>query len=144
MTTDNIVMLEIRLSIVDWVYSKTQILLVALRTQNRPRWESCALSEVEQFVSINWMCKKHMSVSHSSTESEIISLDAGLRMDGLLALDLCDVVIEMLRSSNSTKPPTRQAAGNCSQNHKQKTTNASSSQGESQLCIFEDNEQRSK
>ena len=33
------------------------------------------------------MCKKQMSVSHSSTESEIISLDAGLRMDGLPALD---------------------------------------------------------
>ena len=40
------------------------------------------------FVPISWMCKKQTSVSHSSTESEIISLDAGLRMDGLLALDL--------------------------------------------------------
>ena len=36
-------------------------------------------------------------LSHSSTESEIISLDAGLRMDGLLALDLQDIVIEVLR-----------------------------------------------
>ena len=33
------------------------------------------------FVPINWMCKKQSSVSHSSTESEIISLDAGLRLD---------------------------------------------------------------
>ena len=40
------------------------------------------------FVPISWMCKKQTSLSHSSTESEIISLDAGLRMDGLLALDL--------------------------------------------------------
>ena len=31
------------------------------------------------FVPISWMCKKQTSVSHSSTESEIISLDAGLR-----------------------------------------------------------------
>ena len=46
-------------------------------------------------VPISWMCKKQTSVSHSSTESEIISLDAGLRMDGLLALDLWDVVIEV-------------------------------------------------
>ena len=37
------------------------------------------------------MCKKQTSVSHSSTESEIISLDDGLRMDGLPALDLWDV-----------------------------------------------------
>ena len=32
----------------------------------------------------------------------IISLDAGLRMDGLLALDLWDIVIEVLRSTNNT------------------------------------------
>ena len=31
------------------------------------------------FVPISWMCKKQTSVSHSSTESEIISLDTGLR-----------------------------------------------------------------
>ena len=30
------------------------------------------------FVPITWMCKKQTSVSHSSTESEIIFLDAGL------------------------------------------------------------------
>ena len=50
------------------------------------------------FVPRSWMCKKQTSVSHSSTESEVISLDADLRMDGLLALDLWDVVIEVLRS----------------------------------------------
>ena len=32
------------------------------------------------FVPISWMCKKQTSVSDSSTESEIISLDAGLRI----------------------------------------------------------------
>ena len=34
-------------------------------------------------VRISWMCKKQTSVSHSSTESEIISLDAGLRLESL-------------------------------------------------------------
>ena len=38
-------------------------------------------------VPISWMCKKQTSVSHSSAESEIISLDAGLRLDGLPALE---------------------------------------------------------
>ena len=42
------------------------------------------------------MRKKQNSASHSSTESEVISLDAGLRMDGLLALDLWDLVIDVL------------------------------------------------
>ena len=38
-------------------------------------------------VPVSGMGKKQTSVSHSSTESEIISLDAGFRMDGLPALD---------------------------------------------------------
>ena len=58
------------------------------------------------------MYKKQTSVSHSSTESGIISLNAGLRMDGLPALDLWDVVVEVLRSTSSTKSPTNPASGN--------------------------------
>ena len=46
-----------------------------------------------------WMCKKQTSVSHSSREAEIISLDAGLRMDGIPALDIWDLVIDVLHSS---------------------------------------------
>ena len=34
---------------------------------------------------------KQTSVSHCSTESEVLSLDAGLRMDGIIALDLWDL-----------------------------------------------------
>ena len=55
------------------------------------------------FVPMSWMCKKQTSVSHSSTESEIISLGAGPRMDGIPVLDLCYLVIEVLLSS-STQP----------------------------------------
>ena len=40
------------------------------------------------FVPISWTCMKQTSVSHCSTEAEIISLDAGLRMDGIPTLDL--------------------------------------------------------
>ena len=45
------------------------------------------------FVPISWMCKKQTAVSHSSTESEIISLDTGLRLDGLPALELWDLIV---------------------------------------------------
>ena len=34
----------------------------------------------------------NVSVSHSSTEPEVIYLDAGLRMDSIPALDLWDLV----------------------------------------------------
>ena len=46
-TTDNIVMWVTQLSIVDWVYSKTQILLVTLKTRNQLQGESWVSSEVE-------------------------------------------------------------------------------------------------
>ena len=48
------------------------------------------------FVPISWMCKKQTAVSHSSTESEIISLDSGLRLDGLPALELWDLIVSVL------------------------------------------------
>ena len=51
------------------------------------------------FVPISWMCKKQTSVSHSSTESEIISLDAGLRLDGIPALDLRDLIVAVLHGN---------------------------------------------
>ena len=42
------------------------------------------------------------SVSHSSTESEIISLDAGLRLDGIPALDLWDLIVSVLGNTTQT------------------------------------------
>ena len=55
------------------------------------------------------MCKKQTSVSHSSTEAEIISLDAGLRIDGIPALTLWDLVIEVFHSvPNKTEGPKRE------------------------------------
>ena len=51
------------------------------------------------FVPISWMCKKQTSVSHSSTESEIISLDAGLRLDGVPALDLWYLIVTVLHGN---------------------------------------------
>ena len=91
-------------SIVDWVYFKTQTLLATLRTDNLLRGESFVCSEAEHLSPSVWMCKKQTSVTHSSTESEIISLDAGLRMDGLLALNLWDIVIEVPRWAERPNP----------------------------------------
>ena len=45
--------------------------------------------------------RKQTSVSHSSTESEIIPLDAGLRMDGVPALDLWDLIVAVLGNTKS-------------------------------------------
>ena len=54
------------------------------------------------------MCKKQVAVSHSSSEAEIIEMDAALRMDGLPALELWDTVQTVLSSmpsnSNNAEP----------------------------------------
>ena len=49
------------------------------------------------------MCKKQTSVSHSSIESGIISLDAGLRLDGFRALDLWDLIVAVLGNTNQIR-----------------------------------------
>ena len=60
------------------------------------------------FVPMSWMCKKQSSVLHSSTESEIISLDAGLRLDGIPALDLWDQIVSVLGNTIQTHDRTGQ------------------------------------
>ena len=70
------------------------------------------------------MCKKLTSVSHSSTESEIVSLDAGLHMAGLFVLDFWDIVIEVLRTTKDDIQP-----GHTSSRKFQKTQPNHSSSG---------------
>ena len=54
------------------------------------------------FVPISWMCKTQTSFLHSSTASEIISVDAGLRLDGIPALDLWDLIVAVLGNTNQS------------------------------------------
>ena len=63
------------------------------------------------------MCKKQTSVSQSSTESEIISLDAGLRLDGIPALDLWDLSVFVLGNTIQTPDRTGQPVVNCDKDH---------------------------
>ena len=97
------------------------------------------------------MCKKQTSVSHSSTESEIISLDAGLRLDGIPALDLWDLIVSVLGNTIQTpERPGRPVITDKSQRSQGKTnvlnnidcvpSNVQSSHQEALLYVFEDNE----
>ena len=47
------------------------------------------------FVTLAWVCKKQTAVSHSSAAAEIISLDAGLRLEGIPSLTLWDQIVEV-------------------------------------------------
>ena len=83
-------MWEILLNNADREYFKTLTSREILKIQNPLRGEHYVFSAVTHF---SWMCKKQTSVSHSSTESEIISLDTGLKLDGLPALELWDLIV---------------------------------------------------
>ena len=100
-------------------------------------------------VPISWMCKKQTSVSHSSTESEIISLDTGLRLDGLPALELWDLIVSVFGNSSHVSDGTgRPVKGknkfhnkiNDLQNIDLVPSNVQSASREALLYVFEDNE----
>ena len=114
------------------------------------------------FVPISWMCKKQTSVSHSSTKSEIISLDAGLKLDGIPALDLWDLIVSVLGNTTQNRKERgdpllnkREACSPPHTIHKRKRSqrvindldnvdfipsNVQSSHQEALLYVFEDNE----
>ena len=70
------------------------------------------------FLPISWMCKKQTSVSHSSTESEIISLDTGLRLDGLPALELWDLIVSVFGNVSRVSDRSGQLDNDVRKHHK--------------------------
>ena len=115
------------------------------------------------FVPTSWMCKKQTSVSHRTTESEIISLGAGLRLDGFPALDLWDLIVAVLhgntyQSNQERGDPCTNLCEVRAASHKLQTrkkshgmiddlenvdfifSNVNSSRQEALLYVFEDNE----
>ena len=104
------------------------------------------------FVPISWMCKKQTAVSHSSTESEIISLDTGLRLDSLPALELWDLIVSVL--GNVCRVSDRSGQPECDVHEHHKSyhkidvvhdidavpSNVQSARQEALLYVFEDNE----
>ena len=56
------------------------------------------------FVPVSWVCKKQSAVSHSSSEAEVISLDAALRMEGLPALLLWETIMKTFPHSKQAYP----------------------------------------
>ena len=115
------------------------------------------------FVPISWMCKKQTSVSHSSTESEIIALDAGLRLNSIPALDFWDLIVAVLHGNTYQNNQERsdpcmnlrevRSAPHKLQKQKKSDgmiadldnvdfipSNVNSSRQEALLCVFEDNE----
>ena len=104
------------------------------------------------FVPSSWMCKKQTAVSHSSTESEIISLDTGLRLDGIPALDLWDLIVSVLGNVSHVSDRSGQPDNDVHKRHKSHKkidamkdidsvpSSVQSARQEASLYVFEDNE----
>ena len=104
------------------------------------------------FVPISWMCKKQTAVSHSSTESEIISLDTGLRLDGLPALELWDLIVSVLGNVSRVSDGSGKPESDDHKHHKPQNKNdvmrdidsvpssVQPARQEALLYVFEDNE----
>ena len=115
--TNNIAMWVILQNKAGSDYCKTPFLQEIWRTQNPLLEEHYVFFGSHTFVPISWMCKKQTSVSHSSTESEIISLDAGLRLDGIPALDFWDLIVLVLGNTIQTHDGTAQPVVNRDKSH---------------------------
>ena len=70
------------------------------------------------FVPISWRCKKQTAASHSSTQSEIISLNTGLRLDELLVLELWDLIVSVLGSVSQISDRSGQPDNDVHKRHK--------------------------
>ena len=101
---------------------------------------------------ISWMCNKQTAVSHISTESEIISLDTGLRLDGLPAPELWDLTVSVFGSVSHVSDRSGKPVNDVKKHHKSQKrinvmdyidcvpSNVQSSRQEALLYVFEDNE----
>ena len=95
------------------------------------------------------MCKKQTSVSHSSTESEIISLDTGLRLEGLPALELWNLIVSVFGNVSHVSDRTGQPVNGKNKSHNKidvvqdidsVPSNVQSACREALLNVFEDDE----
>ena len=117
MNTNKNVMRVILPNNADWDCFKTLTSQEILKIRN-PLLEEHYVFGSHTFVPISWMCKKQTSVSHSSTESEIISLDTGLRLDGLPALELWDLIVSVLGNVSHVSDGTGQPVNDVKKHHK--------------------------
>ena len=96
MNTNNIVMWEILLSNADWDCFRESDFAGDLEDSKSTSGGTLCIFGSHTFVPTSWMCRTQTAVSHSSTESEIISLDTGLRLFSLVALQLWDLIVSVL------------------------------------------------
>ena len=152
MDLDNIVMWIILQNIAGWDCFQDSDFAGDLEDSKSTSGGTLCVFGSHTFVPISWMCKKQTAVSHSSTGSEIISLDTGLRLDGLPALELWDLIVSVLGNVSRVSDRSGQPDNDVKKHHKSQKkvnvventdsvpSNVQSSRQEALLYLFEDNE----
>ena len=152
MNTNSIVMWEILPNNADWDCFKTLISREILKIQKSTSGGTLCVFGSHTFFPISWICKKQTAVSHSSTESEIISLDTGLRLDGLPTLELWDPIVSVLGNISRVSDRSGKPESDDHKHHKSHNkidvmrnidavpSNVQSARQEALLYVFEDNE----
>ena len=140
-------MWEILLSNADWDCFKILTSRENLEDSKSTSGGTLCIFGSHTFVPISWMCKKQTAVSHSSTESEIISLDTGLRLDGLPALELWDLIVSVLGNVSRVSDRSGKPVNGEDKHHKShnkidamKDIDSVPSHVQAILYVFEDNE----
>ena len=109
----------------------------------------------KSYICSNYLDVQETNFSFSSTETEIISLDDGLRLDGIPALDLWDLIVSVSGNmTQTTERPGRPVVTAKNQRSQGMTnvfnridcvpSNVQSSHQEALLYLFEDNESVTK
>ena len=149
MNTNSNVMWEILPNNADWDCFRTLTSREILKIQNPLLEEHLCVFGSHTFVPISWICKKQTSVSHRSTESESISLDIGLRLDGLPALELWDLIVSVLGNISRVSDRSGKPESDDHKSHRKidvtrdidaVPSNVQSERREALLYVFEDNE----
>ena len=135
-----------------WNSFKTPILRGDLEDSKSTSGGILCIFGSHTFVPMSWMCKKQTAVSHNSTEFEITSLDTGLRLDGLPALELWDLFVSVFGRVSHVSDRSGQPDNDVHKHHKSQKrihvmenidsvlSNVQSSRQEALLYVFEDNE----
>ena len=145
-------MWEILLSNADWDCFKNSDFAGDLEDSKSTSGGTLCVFGSHTFVPKSWMCKKQTAVSHSSTESEIISLDTGLRLDGLPALEIWDIIVSVFGSVSQISDGSGKPDNDVQKRQKSHNkidvmkdidlvpSNVQSARQEALLYVFEDNE----
>ena len=108
MNLNSIVMWVILQNHAGWDCFKTPIVQEILRTQNLLNVEHCAFLEViHLFQKVGCVRNKLQFRTVQQNQTSSIFLDAGLRLDGIPALDIWDLIVAVLHGNTNQRNQAR-------------------------------------